>query len=153
MRSDQLARLMSAMNLPVSKASAVDMLRRGVGSLSGAEVADSYGLLAHYTRSDLLHLIHASGQIGHPGLWLTPTAYSACMAPYNLGLDTPCDTCLLINVRNVEELWGPGTTPGSLAHSGIWQGGGIEFFCPQPIPLSAVVDTQMVEPCGGGHYD
>src|SRR3712207_5097219 len=106
MHVDTLAKLMITLRLPTrGAAAAADMWLRGEPPLSGAQVDDQYGRLAHYTHWDRMPFIFASGQLG-PGSWLSPTAYSACMVPYNLGLPSPRDTCLILNVRDVDELWG-----------------------------------------------
>jgi len=85
----------------------------GGEALSGGQVAEKYGLLAHYATSDALRRYLEGDAIGggYGGCWLTPTIYAACMAPYTLGLAAPKDVCLLVDVTDVAELWSPGTAP------------------------------------------
>ncbi len=151
MRNDALARVLDSERLNVSPRAARDLFHMNEEAMDGGEVARRYGLLAHYTSVDRLPSIIRSGGIGSPGCWLSPTAYAACMTPYNLGLDSPRDLCLLVDVSGVSQLWGPGTSPSSGRHPSIWRGGGIEFFAPSPIPLDQVRHIVMAEPCGDGH--
>lgn len=125
------------------------MYKRGDQPVSGAQVANAYGFLSHYTTLPrLLEMIQA-GQIGgNAGCWLTPTTLAACMAPYDMGLNTPRSVCLVINVRDVPALWGPGTAPGSTAYRAIWRGGGIEFYSPQPLRTDLITRVYEIEPCG-----
>lgn len=88
---------------------------------------------------------------GDYGCWLTPTPYAACMAPYNLGLNTPRDVCVLIDVSDIVEVWGPGTIPPSNQYPDTWRGGGIEFYTPTPIRLAAVREVIELAPCGDTH--
>ncbi|GEM_PF-7080770 len=75
---------------------------------SGSDVADVYGLLVHYTTLERLSSIVDTDRIGiNHGCWLTPTPYAACMTPYDLGLNSPRNVCLLVDVSNLPELWGP----------------------------------------------
>ena len=111
--------------------------------VSGKRVAEVYGYLAHYTRRVLLELLRAEG-IGITGCWLTPIKHNGCYAPYELGVNSPRDVCLLIDVEGVE-LWGPGTSPPSTQFGDIWRGGGIEFFSPKPLDFSRV--RKVVYPC------
>ncbi len=150
MRDDNLAREMYQLRYSVSPLPAEDLFLSQEPPISGEEVAQIYGVLAHYTNKDVLPLIAASGYI-RAGCWLTPTPYAACMVPYNLGLPSPRDVCLLIDVASLPELWGPGTTPPSSTHSRIWTGGGIEFYSPYDIPLNAVHRIIDLEPCGDVH--
>jgi hypothetical protein len=121
---------------------------------TGADVAKGFGLMLHYTRADLSGVILASGSVGGAvaGAWVTPTAYSACMAPPNLGLATPRDLALVLDVSTVPELWGPGTSVESEAFPLLWRGGGMEFYSPVPLSLDeCLVDVVTLNPCGGGH--
>lgn len=158
MHVDTLAKLMNTLRLPAAggTAAAEDMWQQyqrygRPRPLSGVNVDDQYGRLAHYTRWAQMPFIYASGELG-PGSWLSPTVYSACMVPYNLGLPSPRDTVLIFNVKGVSELWGPGRAPGSPQYPDIWEGRGIEFYCPDPISLSALERVWRLEPCGGGHF-
>jgi hypothetical protein len=137
---------------PVATLPAEDMYKRGDQPVTGAQIANAYGqFLLHYTTLIRLAQMVQAGQIGgDAGCWLTPTTLAACMAPYDLGLNTPRSVCLVIDVRNVPALWGPGTVPGSKAHRAIWSGGGIEFYSPPTQPLSTALITRVheIEPCG-----
>jgi hypothetical protein len=82
---------------------ALDMFLAGEELITGGEVAGRYGLLAHYTNRDRLPSIIQSEGIG-PGCWLTPTAYAACLTPYNLGLDSPRSMCFLIDDSGIARL-------------------------------------------------
>jgi len=120
--------------------------------IPGHQVADTYGLLAHYTTWEALRWMLESESIGgDAGCWLTPTPYAACMAPYTLGLNTPRTVCLLVDVRQVSALHGPGTSPPSGRYPTIWLGGGIEFFSPHPIPFNYVRRVFEIRPCGDMH--
>jgi hypothetical protein len=151
-RSDRVARALdvSRWQLGVSPYPAVDL--RGLGTLPvpGSQVARAYGLLAHYATWDHLLNYLDAGEIG-PSCWLSPTAYSACMVPYGLGLPTPRDVCLLVDVSQVGDLYGPGTCPASIRHPFLWRGGGIEFYSPQPISIAFVKEVVELEPCGDTH--
>jgi hypothetical protein len=131
---------------------AADMRQQGEPSVSGQEVADAYGLLTYYTRRPWVGAMREIGVVGRSGhgCWLAPTAHAACMVPYNLGLDSPRDTCLLVDVSSVSALWGPGTSPPSSIYPSLWIGGGVEFYCPpeEVIPYSAVVQEIDIDPCG-----
>jgi len=107
----------------------------------------SYGLLVHYTTQEVLLAIFDYGAIG-PGCWLTPAAYAACLMPYDLGLDSPRDACLLIDVSTIPRLWGPGTAARSQRYPWQWSGGGIEFYCQDSIPVDRVRRVLPVAPCG-----
>ena len=121
-------------------------------AIPGHQVADTYGLLAHYTTWEALEWMLASNKIGgETGCWLTPTPYAACMVPYALGLNTPRTVCLLVDVRSVRTLRGPGTSPPSGRHPTIWRGGGIEFFSPDPVPFDCVRRVIEIRPCGDMH--
>ena len=118
--------------------------------VSGREVADRYGLLAHYTQWRYLPLMIQAGAI-HAGCWLTPTPYAECMAPYNRGLNSPREVCLLIDASQLTSLWGPGLTPPSTLHPSMWRGGSIEFYSTDPVPFAAVTTVIELEPCGDEH--
>jgi hypothetical protein len=157
MRDDRLARTMDERRWAFHRQStltplpAEELRRRQEPPVSGREVADVYGLLAHYTTVDRLALYAEAGQVGAgKGVWLTPTPYAACMAPYALGLDDPRDLCLLIDVSDLRCLWGPGTTPPSRRFPGIWLGGGVEFYSADPIPIVSVRRIYRIRPCGDG---
>jgi hypothetical protein len=105
MRDDGLAYVLDENRFSVSTDTAWDMYSTGQNAVTGADVARAYGLLAHYINRDRLALIIEAGRIG-PGCWLTPTAYAACLTPYNLGLDSPRNMCLLIDVSEHSRLWG-----------------------------------------------
>jgi hypothetical protein len=127
-----------------------ELWRSGRPPVSGEEVANTYGLLAHYTTLDALEWIRQMDAIS-PRCWLTPTTYAACMSPYDLGLNTPRDVCLLVDVRSVPQLWGPGTSRPSSHFPMIWAGGAIEFFSDSPISFSNVRRAIRIEPCGDMH--
>lgn len=120
--------------------------------VSGSDIANTYGLLAHYTTEIALELIALAGHI-KGGCWLTPTSYAACMVPYNLGLNHPCEICLLLDVCSVPEMWGPGTIPPSRQFPTVWQGRGIEFYVPRDhvIPVTAITARFRLRSCGGTH--
>ena len=145
------ANLTSA-RLAVSPLPAEELWQRGVAPVSGSDVASRYGLLAHYTRRKWVPAMQSAGVLGRPGAgcWLAPTAHSACMVPYSLGLNTPRDVCLLVDVSAVPALWGPGTCPTSTDFPAIWRGGGIEFFCPagNDVPFVVVRQILDISPCG-----
>lgn len=124
-----------------------DRLRPPVG---GREVATRYGLLAHYTSIDLLRVYEDLGGIGtrERGIWLTPSPISGCLTPYDLGLVSPRNLCMLIDVSELAELWGPGTSDVSEYFPTIWCGGGIEFYYPDCIGFSCVRDMLRIEACG-----
>ena len=126
MRDDTLSYVLDREHSNVSPHAALDLYNKGQDAVAGAEVAQRYGLLAQDTSRDRLVSIVQSGSVGSPGCWLSPTAYAACMTPYNLGLNSPRDLCLLVDVSEVSQLWGLGTSPGSSHHPNSWRGGGIE---------------------------
>jgi hypothetical protein len=111
-----------------------------------------YGLLAYYVRREWLKAMEQSGVVGriNTACWLSPSAHSACMVPYSLGLRSPRDVCLLVDVSSIVELWGPGTCPVADNYPNIWRGGGIEFYCPagSPIDFRLVRATLDLSPCG-----
>jgi hypothetical protein len=133
----------------------MDLRRFAIGGYrhTGADIHAQFGLLVHYTTRDVARLIVASGMIGAPGrgLWLSPSPYAACVAPYNLGVDTPRDLVLLVDVSGVAEVWGPGSAAISRAFPDIWRGGAVEFYVPHPIPLAAIRSTVRLDPCGDTH--
>ncbi len=134
---------------PPSPQPAEDLLKLGVPPVSGAQVAANYGFLAHYTTLARLQQMMAIGLIGgNAGCWLTPTIVAACMVPYDMGLETPRSVCLVVDVRNVPQLWGPGTAPGSRTYGAIWRGGGVEFYSPQPLSTALITRVHEIEPCG-----
>ena len=134
---------------PATLLPAEDMYKRGDQPVSGARVANAYGFLSHYTTLTRLSQMIQAGQIGgNAGCWLTPTPLAACMAPYDMGLNTPSGVCLVIDVRDVPALWGPGTAPGSTAYRAIWRGGAIEFYSPQPLSTALITRVYEIEPCG-----
>jgi hypothetical protein len=153
MRDDQLARLLDLGRSGTNSFppdTSYEMFIRGDPPTTGQDVAGRYGLLAHYTSLDRLVLIHECGGL-YPGTWLTPTAYASCMAPYNLGLNTPRDVCLLIDVSGIQALWGPGRARSSATAPNIWQGRGIEFYCPSRIDWDSIRRRLPVWPCGDRH--
>lgn len=117
--------------------------------LRATKVARLYGPLLHYTTAPVLRLIIAAGELGRPnaGVWLTPSPYSACLAPYELGLYSPRDVCLLIDTSGIPGLYGPAmAAPSSTAR--LWRGGALEFFSPSPISLDHVLEAVEVGTCG-----
>jgi hypothetical protein len=122
-------------------------------SLAGSAVATAYGLLAMYTTATRLTTFLGVGALGNPayGCWLTPEAHSACMASPNLGINHPADFCILVDVRSIPAIWGPGTSRPSGNFTGTWRGGAIEFFVPQPIDVTLITSVSTVEPCGDCH--
>lgn len=153
MRGDSLARELDRRRWGslggISPQPAIDLYRMGTPSVSGADVANVYGLLSHYTTSQrLAQMINVNLIGGGHGCWLTTTPYGACVAPYNLGLDSPRELCVLIDVRSLRQLWGPGTCPPSYQYRNIWLGGAIEFFSPTPIPFNLVRRVCEIFPCG-----
>lgn len=116
--------------------------------VTGAQVAAVFGPnLIHYTLATHLPSIRREGQVGLEGrgLWLTPSPYAGCQAPYNLGLRSGINVCLTINIESVDALWGPGTAGQGAAP---WPGGGIEFYCPHPLPTHLVTSYRLLESCG-----
>lgn len=159
MRNDSLAHFFDQRRWQssgqVSSLPAHELWQRDVKQFrfSGATVADEYGLLAHYTTVSGLGLIRDDGFIGgkNGGCWLTPTPYAACIAPYDLGLDTPRNLCLLVDVSKLQELWGPGTSEESRWNPAVWQGGAIEFYSAAPVPYEYVKHVIPLAPCGDLH--
>ena len=154
MRSDAFARALDERRWPnpIEARSAVDLRAQGLPPIPGKEVAARYGLLAHYLAGTFLPTVLTQGYIGSTGgTWLTPTPYPACLAPYNLGLYSPRDLCMLIDVSTLDGLWGPATAERSISFPAIWQGGAIEFFFPGRITLNHVRDIVRLQPCGDTH--
>lgn len=152
MRFDSLANeLLLRRSVPVSQLPAQSLIG-AQPPLSGRDVHATYGLLVHYTGSHWVNAMMNAGFVGRAGAdcWLTPSPHAACMLPYTLGLDSPRDVCLLIDVSSVPGLWGPGTCPPSRRYPNIWRGGGIEFVCPAstPLPFALVQNIVQLEPCG-----
>ena len=150
MRDDNLAVILDRTRFQGPWIAARDLFNMGEEPVSGHTVSQKYGLLAHYCNADRLPLIFTSGQIGNPLCWLSPTPYASCMSPYGLGLDTPRNACLLVDVEEVSRLWGPGICPPSRSRPNIWRGGGVEFFSPDPITTDLVRHIIELEPCGDG---
>lgn len=156
MRIDNLARAFDTKRCArfpggLSSLPAQELYSSSFPSIPGSDVAAAFGFLVHYTTRDSLIQIRRSGFIGgSSGCWLTPTGYSGCMVPYDLGLNTARDICLIVNVAGVADLWGLGTAPpGSLVS--IWKGGGIEFYSHQPIDFTNVVMMSTCGTCGDPH--
>ncbi|UYQ62701.1 hypothetical protein [Streptomyces peucetius] len=126
--------------------SADEFEEMGIDPVSGGEVSSIFGHLIHYTQSRFLESI-LSTQVGLPGwgVYLSPTPYAGCVVPYRLGLRAGSDAWIIVDVRNVEKLWGPGK-----AHAGPppWPGGHIEFYSSTPLDRSAVVDYGHLSSCG-----
>jgi len=114
------ARAGSAKAMPVDDRPALSLFRAGAPPRSGADVFDAYGYLLHWTESTVLPLIAASPFAGSAsGVWLTPTAYAACMTPYDLGLNSARDAVLVIDPRRIRDLWGPGRAAPSGTAPGV----------------------------------
>jgi hypothetical protein len=146
MRSDSLAQRVDELRLKPHDDPAKVLYDMGVDHLTGSEVARVYGFLIHYTLSIHLERILES-EIGlrGKGLYLSPTPYAGCVAPYNLGLTTGRDAWIVVDVSTVPKLWGPGRAGvGSVP----WRGGGIEFFSPVPLDKSTVVTYGTLSTCG-----
>ena len=169
MRYDNLGRALderrwSALGLAVAPVAAVDLKRRSDPPVDGAAVAKAFGLLATYVTTSALLQAQSKGLFGTSpdpkdpgapwGLWLTPTPYAACIAPYNLGLNSPRDWCVLVDVTGLSPMWGPGTCVYSMRYPATWRGGGIEFYLEAQVPWSDnkyVKDVLPVRPCGDPH--
>jgi hypothetical protein len=76
--------------------------------VSGAQVADAFGQLLHFTSSAAFSEIKRTGKLGNPGVYLTPTPYAGWQASAELGLSDLFDRCLLVDVSDTPKLWGPG---------------------------------------------
>ena len=134
---------------PVSPDSAHNLMLRGSRPLTGRQIAARFGYLAHYLSATTLPAVVAQASIGGPGgTWLTPTPYAGCIAPYDLGLRTPRDLCMLVDVRRLARIWGPGTAVSSNLHPTIWRGGAMEFFVRGPIPIQYVRALIRLHTCG-----
>jgi len=151
-RADSLALALGQRpGVVVSPLPAQTLFSQRLASLSGAQVTQRYGLLAHYTTAAFIPVLMATGLGASGGCWLTPIPYAACMAPYDLGISTPRDLCLLVDVTGVLQLWGPGTAGPSSLNPGIWRGGCIEFFCPTAVQFTQVRQVLQIMPCGDTH--
>lgn len=138
----------------VSPLPARELYRRNLAGydVGGRELAGVFALLAHYTTWQAVDVMVATGYIGAgTECWLTPTAYAACLAPYNLGLRTPREVCLLVDVSGMGRLWGPGTCMASDSYSSVWRGGAIEFYSADGVPSSLVRRVIDLAPCGDTH--
>ncbi len=151
MRDDALADFLVRQRLAPSPMPARDLHDLGHAPVTGADAVGGYGQLVHYTTEALLPDLVEADQIGNPGCWLTPTPYASCMTPYDLGLPGPRDLCLVVDAGVLGNLWGPGTCPPSPTNPGVWRGGGVEFFSPDPVPFSAVRAIIRIRPCGDAH--
>lgn len=110
MRVDQLSMVLGeAQNTPPHWKSARQLFQTGDEAyrMFGEEAAREYGLMLHYASAVYAGLIRDSGAVGVLGFgaWLTPTAYAGCMAPPDLGLNTPRDLVLVLDVACVSEIW------------------------------------------------
>lgn len=154
LRGDSLLHSVAQMNSrwAVSGDPADVLHQRGEAPLAGSDVAEAFGLLGTYMTTDRLRDFLRAGAIGLAhGCWLTPTFYSACMAPYDLGVNHPTEACVTLDVRTLPALWGPGTSRPSGRFPSVWRGGAIEFFSPQPIDTRFIRAIQLVFPCGDRH--
>jgi len=134
---------------PVSPDSAHNLMLRGARPVTGRQVASRYGLLAHYLPTITLPAVVAQASLGGPGgTWLTPTPYAGCVASYYLGLRSPRDLCMLVDVSRLAHMWGPGTAIPSNLYPTIWRGGAMEFFVPGSIPLRHVRAVIRLHTCG-----
>lgn len=116
-------------------------------AIDGAKVFETYGLLYHWTTRAHHAAIEetglAPGQSG--GVYLTPSRYSAYLAPYRLGLMNARDVCIGVDVSPIQQLWGPGKAPNCVP---VWNGGGLEFFCAEPIPAEQIRSVTAYDVCG-----
>lgn len=151
MRANSLAKRFDEGRWPqaVPADSAHDLMLRRVRPVAGRQVASRYGLLAHYLAATTLPAVVAQAALGGPGgTWLTPTPYAGCVAPYDLGLRSPRDLCMLVDVSRLARMWGPGTAIPSNLFPTIWRGGAMEFFVPGPVPLQYVRAVIRLHTCG-----
>lgn len=134
--------------LAISDWSARDLCADGDQSLSGEKLHEIYGLLYHWTASGCVESIRENGLAPgreSGGVFLTPSRYSPCMAPYRLGLASPRDVCLGVDVSQVANIWGPGTAWQTVP---VWQGGGLEFYCTETIAWAQVKTVHGYDICG-----
>lgn len=150
MRVDNLRRRLDSWIAEPSPIPAEQQYRDGTPGLTGAQVASSHPLLLHYTQTEHLITILHNGGIS-TGAWLSPSSYTGCMCPYDLGLPSPRDVVLVVEAARLDQLWGPGTSGPSDEHPELWRGGGLEYFVPGGIPLGAIADVLAVDPCGDEH--
>lgn len=151
MRANSLTKQFDRARWPgaVPPDSALDLMVRGARPVTGRQIASRYGLLAHYLPSTALPAIVAQASIGGPGgTWLTPTPYAGCVGAYDLGLRSPRDLCMLVDVSPIRHMWGPGTAIPSNLYPTIWTGGAVEFFVPDSIPLRLVHAVIRLHACG-----
>lgn len=121
---------------------------------SGRKVQAKYGMLLHYTRALFKDSINKLGL--YPGAYLTPTPYSACVAPCALGLPLPTNLVVLVKPGRIRTpLYGPALARQSrLADAKeLWPGGGIEFLSPHAVPRSAIVGIVEVGSCGDAPWE
>lgn len=151
MRANSLARRFDQGRWPqtVPPDSAHDLMVRRMRPVTGRRVASRFGLLAHYLSATTLPAVVARATLGGPGgTWLTPTPYASCVAPYDLGLRSPRDLCMLVDVSRLARMWGPGTAIPSNLFPTIWRGSAMEFFVPGPVPLQYVRAAIRLHTCG-----
>ncbi len=118
---------------------------------TGTVLADVYGFLLHYVEARHLPAIFNRGTLGSVcGCWLTPTPVGADMLPYEFGLPSPRDVCLVVDPVRADAgkgFWGPGVA-SPVAHPTIWRGGGLEFYTSAQVPVGAVADVVFLDPSG-----
>lgn len=146
-------------NYPLHDAPAATLRQRGESSVTGSSLAGRFPTMCHYTGIDSLAWIKRHGI--RPNTWVSPTGYSACAAPYSLGLYDPKDLVVLIDTNLIPELWGPGPAPPGI-FSEVWSGGGMEFQLGDAgAPLHSIKHVLPMETCGdtgsgripkGGNY-
>ncbi|MFG3062312.1 hypothetical protein ACGFYM_27585 [Streptomyces sp. NPDC048231] len=113
---------------------------------TGAEVAKRHPFMCHYTGIDWLNWIKKNGI--RADAWVSPTTYSACLAPYRLGLYDAKDIAVILETAQIPLLWGPGTAPPGIFNK-VWTGGGIEYqLGPSGAPESSILHVLPLEPCG-----
>lgn len=152
-RADTLAKEIDLLRLSmgngkINNQPARELWKQSAPSISGEAVAAIFGpYLLHYTLTLFLHDIIRDERIGllGRGVWLTPSPYGACVAPYNLGLSTGRDLCITVLAKEITELWGPGKSGAGIEP---WPGGAIEFYSPVPLPLSRGSTYHTLESCG-----
>lgn len=157
LRSDELGKELGtargSRTMRLSPDPALHLFRGGESRFrnSGRTIGRRFGHLLHYTTERAAVGVVKDQQLGFSdrGLWLSPTPYAGCMASQNLGLSNPCEWVFVVDVSSLPEVWGPGVAvPGFF---GAWRGGGLEFYVPQPIPFSAVLDWYRLLGCGDAH--